>query len=99
MLQDLTPDSFETHQGTSFRIGLGGDSTLELVLQQVRRLEPHPGPRAVPFSAYFLGPRSPQLPQRIYTVAHDQMGIFDLFLVPLGPDPKTGGMLYEAVFN
>ncbi|HEX4495821.1 MAG TPA: hypothetical protein VIE43_09155 [Thermoanaerobaculia bacterium] len=99
MLQDLTPDSFETHQGTSFRIGLGGETALELVLQQVRRLEPHPGPRAVPFSAYFLGPRSPRLSQRIYTVAHDQMGTFDLFLVPLGPDPKAGGMLYEAVFN
>ena len=69
------------------------------MLHQVRRLEPHPGPRAEPFSAYFLGPRSPALPQRIYTVDHDQLGTLDLFLVPLGPDPKTGGMLYEAVFN
>ncbi len=99
MLQDLTPARFEEHQGTTFRIDRGDGSPLEVVLQQVRRLEPHPGPRAEPFSAYFLGPQSPLLPQRIYPVAHDRLGTLDLFLVPLGPDPKTGGMLYEAVFN
>jgi hypothetical protein len=99
MLQELTPASFEAHQGTPFRIDLGGGALLELVLQQVRRLEPHPGPRAEPFSAYFLGPRTPILPQQIYKVAHDQMGALDLFLVPIGPDPKAGGMVYEAVFN
>jgi len=99
MLQDLTPARFEEHQGTPFRIDHGGDSSLEVVLHQVRRHEPHPGPRAEPFSAYFLGPKSPLLPQRIYQVAHDQLGTLNLFLVPLGPDPKTGGLLYEAVFN
>jgi hypothetical protein len=99
MLQDLTADWFEMHQGTPFRIDRGDGSALEIILQQVRRLEPHPGPRAEPFSAYFLGPRSPVLPQRIYRVVHDQVGTLDLFLVPIGPDPKSGGMLYEAVFN
>lgn len=99
MLQDLTPAWFETHQGTPFRIDRGDGSSLEVVLQQVRRHEPHPGPRAEPFSAYFLGPKSPVIPQRIYRVEHDQAGPLDLFLVPIGPDPKSGGMLYEAVFN
>ncbi|HEY0553181.1 MAG TPA: hypothetical protein VGG20_02890 [Thermoanaerobaculia bacterium] len=99
MLQDLTPARFEEHKGTPFRIDPGDGSPLEVVLHQVRRHEPHPGPRAEPFSAYFLGPKSPLLPQRIYRVVHDQLGTLDLFLVPLGPDPKAGGMLYEAVFN
>jgi hypothetical protein len=99
MLQDLTSESFEAHQGTPFRVDSGEGAFLELVLQQVRRLEPHPGPRAQPFSVYFLGPRSPVLRQRIFKVAHDGMGTFEIFLVPIGPDPKGGGMLYEAVFN
>ena len=99
MLQDLTPASLEVHQGTQFRIEAGNGATVDVVLHQVRRHEPHPGPRAEPFSAYFLGPRNPALPQRIYRVTHDPLGAFDLFLVPIGPDPKLGGMLYEAVFN
>ncbi|HSS51114.1 MAG TPA: hypothetical protein VLX28_19405 [Thermoanaerobaculia bacterium] len=99
MLQDLTPASFEAHQGTQFRIEAGNGATVDVVLQQVRRHEPHPGPRSEPFSAYFLGPRNPVLPQQIYRVTHDPLGALDLFLVPIGPDPKLGGMLYEAVFN
>ncbi len=99
MLQDLTPESFEAHQGTPFRIEHGGEAPLELVLRTVRRLEPHPGPRVQPFSVYFQGPPGPLLPQRTYRIAHDGMGTLELFLVPLGPDPKGGGMLYEAVFN
>jgi hypothetical protein len=99
MLQDLTSESFEAHQGTPFRVDSGEGASLELVLQQVRRLEPHPGPRAQPFSVYFLGPPRPLLPQRTYRIAHDGMGTLELFLVPIGPDPKAGGMLYEAVFN
>jgi hypothetical protein len=69
------------------------------VLDGVRLLERHPGPRQQPFSVYFRGPRTPVLPQRIYRIEHHGMGSFDLFLVPIGPDPKGGWMVYEAVFN
>jgi hypothetical protein len=99
MLKDLTAATFEAHQRTPFRIHYGGEAPLEVVLHQVRRLEPHPGPRAEPFSAYFLGPRAPVLQQHTFKVEHDQIGTLDLFLVPIGPDPQAGGMLYEAVFN
>ena len=99
MLQDLTVAAFEAQQGTPFRIDYGSGAPLEVVLHQVRRHEPHPGPRAEPFSAYFLGPKSPILRQRIFKVEHDQMGTLELFLVPIGPDPRAGGMIYEAVFN
>jgi hypothetical protein len=99
MLQDLTPASFEAHQGTPFHIDYGAPAPLEVVLQGVRRYEPHPGTRAEPFSALFRGPRTPVLPQQIYKLTHDQMPALEIFLVPVGPDPKAGGMLYEAVFN
>jgi hypothetical protein len=99
MLNDLTLASFEAHQGTPFRIEIGAGTPLEVVLQEVKRLEPHPGARPEPFSVYFRGPRSPVLPQRIYKLERDGMPALEIFLVPVGPDPKAGGMLYEAVFN
>jgi hypothetical protein len=99
MLQDLTSASFEPHLGTAFAIPVEGGGALELVLASVRLHEPHPGPRAQPFSAYFRGPAAPVLLQRIYRLDHPEMGALELFLVPIGPDPKGGGMNYEAVFN
>ncbi len=99
MLQNLTPASFEAHQGTPFHIEYGAAAPLEVVLQEVRRLEPHPGTRSEPFSVFFRGPRTPVLQQQIYRLTHDRMETMEIFLVPVGPDPKAGGMLYEAVFN
>ena len=97
MLQDLTPASFEAHLGTPFRIHYGGESPLEAVLYEVKRHEPHPGPRNEPFSAYLRGALRPILPQSIYRVEHETMGTLEIFLVPIGPDAQ--GMRYEAVFN
>ncbi|HYX22551.1 MAG TPA: hypothetical protein VFC23_00225 [Thermoanaerobaculia bacterium] len=99
MLQDLTPASFEAHLGSPLHIHYGGAAPLEAVLQAVRRHEPHPGPRAEPFSVYLRSPRQGALPQAIYRVEHPALGTLELFLVPIGPDPKLGGMVYEAVFN
>lgn len=99
MLQELTPASFEAHLNTPFHVHYGGNAPLEILLSEVRLNEPHPGPRAQPFSLYFSGPASPILPQRIYKLAHEPMGELDIFLVPVGPHPKKGGMVYEAVFN
>jgi len=39
---------------------------------------------------------TPLLPQRIYPMEHAHLGVFELFLVPIGPDQH--GMGYEAVF-
>jgi hypothetical protein len=99
MLQELTPASFEAHLNTPFLVHFGGNAPLEIMLSEVRLHEAHPGPRAQPFSLYFSGPGSPILLQKVYKLAHDPMGELDIFLVPVGPHPKKGGMVYEAVFN
>lgn len=100
MLQELTPASFEAQLGTLFLIHYGGEAPLEVVLQQVKRHEEHPGPRSQPFSIFFFqeAPR-PVLPQSIYRLDHETMGTMEVFLVPVGPDPQQRGMVYEAVFN
>jgi hypothetical protein len=99
MLQELTPASFEAHLGTTFHIHDGGESPIEVTLQELKRHEVHPGPRPEPFSLYFLGPLRPILPQSIYRMEHEALGTMEIFLVPVGPDPKRQGMQYEAVFN
>jgi hypothetical protein len=49
------------------------------------------------FSVFFSGPGDCYLPQKAYPLEHDQMGAFDIFLVPIGRDDR--GYNYEAVFN
>jgi len=39
----------------------------------------------------------PILPQRIYRVEHDAIGVCEIFLVPLTPD--ADGARYQAVFT
>jgi len=99
MLQDLTPASFEAHLGSPFHIHYGGAAPLEAVLHGVRLHEAHPGPRAQPFSVYLRSSNQGVLPQAIYRVENPALGTLEIFLVPIGPDPKEGGMVYEAVFN
>jgi hypothetical protein len=97
MLEDFTVETFEDRLGETFRVGEGADE-LELEL-----VEATPGPGGqpasgrVPFSLVFRGPPEPVLPQRIYRFEHHELGAFDLFIVPIGPDET--GMQYEAVFG
>jgi hypothetical protein len=41
------------------------------------------------------------MPQAIYPLEHQALGRMEIFLVPIGPDPrgKRKGMQYEAAFN
>ena len=101
MLETFTAETFAPHLGTAFRIYVAGVPELDVELVTVT---PHQSPgspeaqgRRAPFSLLFRGPPTPVLPQRIYSLAHAQLGTFDLFLVPIGPDEQ--GMRYEAVFG
>lgn len=102
MLDKLTKEFFQEHLNTPFRIRFGAldeGQTLELVLADIDVYGPNPtsAPRPEPFSLIFIGPRDRVLPQRIYPLEHDQLGMLEIFIVPIGPDQR--GMRYEAVFN
>ena len=103
MLETFTPETFTPHLGTTFRIHLAEVPELDVELINVTPNETQSPENAeaerrrAPFSLLFRGPRTPVLPQRIYSLAHAQLGTFDLFLVPIGPDAQ--GMRYEAVFG
>jgi len=103
MLETFTPDSFQEHVGSRFRLQIEGQEPLELELFEISRYEDNPdyAARKQPFSLLFLGPARPILPQGIYPVEHPGVGRMEIFLVPIGPDPtgKQKGMRYEAAFN
>ena len=49
------------------------------------------------FSALFIGPASPIMPQGMYRLVHESLGEFDLFMVPVGR--ATDGIQYEACIS
>lgn len=70
---------------------------LELILATEKSNGFRPGVRR-PFSLHFLGPVSSQyLFQNMYRLEHPELGVLDIFLVPLGPE--EGRMRYEAIFG
>lgn len=83
--------TFAGRAGEVFRLRTPA-TTLEAVLDST--LAPDdPGGR--PFSLVFRATAGPPLPQQTFTVEHEEIGTFDLFLVPIAADQK--GTLYEAV--
>lgn len=97
MLKDLACQNFENRLNQVFRLTYDG-GTLEVELIECQKLNSHgrsEGQRE-PFSLIFLGPKQPVLSQRMYNFDLGQLGSFDIFIVPIGPD--SSGMRYEAVF-
>ena len=100
MVENFDASTFSERGGEPFRLHCDDGSTLDLELASVA---PGPAPpsdagrQRAPFSIVFRGPLEPVLPQRIYGFEHDELGSFELFIVPIGPD--EAGMQYEAVFS
>lgn len=106
MLEGFTLTTFADHLHETFRVypdAANAQHAFEFVLVEANdlRTEGHRSAsapqRRAPFSIVFRGPPTPILPQRIYRLVHAEIGEFELFLVPIGPDEQ--GMRYEAVFT
>jgi hypothetical protein len=103
MLDDLRAGMFKTQLNTVFSVDLSSVAELEMELVEVTEKggvesqRPSAATRQERFSVVFRGPRDKLLQQGMYQMQHDQLGGFDLFLVPVGRD--RDGVYYEAVFN
>jgi hypothetical protein len=97
MSAPLTEEEFSKHVNTKFRVT--SQEAIELELTEVKGYSAKPNEQdgLERFSAFFHGPTDRYLPQRSYTIEHDVMGSFELFLVPIARDEKS--FRYEAVFN
>jgi hypothetical protein len=98
MLQDLTCEHFESLLNQVFRLN-HDRGIMEAELVECKRLNVHSRgtSQREPFSLIFRGPRQPVLSQRIYNFDLGELGSFDIFIVPIGPD--ASGMRYQAIFG
>lgn len=105
MAVELVPETFADRVGERFEvIAAGGEERFEVVLltcEPVGRASPEELREEfgrLPFSLTFHSPRRDGFwPQQIFTLRHEELGEFTLFMVPLGPDED--GMQYEAVIS
>ena len=99
---ELTSASFASQLGTTFRVRVEPNRSVDLKLVQVTHL-PRPTGGVVPasgregFILQFTGPSANPFKQGTYTVEHSALGTSQIFLVPAR---STGSAQpYEAVFN
>jgi hypothetical protein len=88
----LTAADFEPRLHDRFRLVPDGAEPFDVELVEVSEIPREPGGRA-PFTLVFQGGPSPPLPQRIQRLQHDELGVLEIFLVPIAADR------YEAVFT
>lgn len=94
----LTEAEFSQHLDSNFQVKFtDGELTLKLVQVKGYTAGSNEQGGMERFSVFFSGPGDIKLPQHIYQLAHETMGEFDIFLVPVAVDDK--GYRYEAVFN
>lgn len=86
-------EEFVNNQNSHFNVILPDRNESILLLSEVT--EKRTSKYQEQFSLFFAGKEF--LPQAIYSLKHDILGNFDLFLVPVEKNEK--GFLYEAVFN
>ena len=95
MEASLTHEAFTQNANTKFQVLLDENATVELELVDVSELKLHP--QQEEFALEFRGPSEMFLGQGLRNFAHEQMGEFELFIVPVRQE--ADGFYYEAVFN
>jgi hypothetical protein len=95
MEASLTHDAFSQNANTKFQVQVDENSPVELELTNVSELKVYP--QQEEFTLTFRGPLSQFLDQGVRPFKHEQMGEFEMFIVPIQQD--ANGFYYEAVFN
>lgn len=91
----LTHETFSRNMKTKFQVQIDETNYVDLELAQASELKVYPNQEE--FSIVFVGPGEIFLGQGVRSFKHDQMGHFELFIVPIAQDEQ--GFHYEAVFN
>lgn len=95
MEASLTHEEFTQHAGTKFQVQVDENTSVDLDLVEVSEIKLYP--RQEEFTIVFRGPANAFLGQGGRLFTHDQMGQFELFIVPFRQDAQ--GFYYEAIFN
>jgi hypothetical protein len=103
MIENLTCEQFTQYLGSMFQLLISSKVPLELKLVEATPYQAHfasqdrESATRSPFSLVFQGSLEIELPQKIYTLEHAELGKLDIFLVPIAR--RQDGMRYEAVFT
>ena len=94
----LVFEDFADKLGEVFTVGEDGFPAIPLTLTEAEPLPARMAPKGVrpPFSLVFLGKDPRVLPQRLYRLEHNGLGVVAIFLVPIGKDAE--GVSYQATF-
>src|SRR5436190_879382 len=95
MEASLTHEAFTQQVNTKFQVHIDQNTGVELELTEISELKQHPHQEE--FAIIFRGPLNIFLSQGIHSFTHEQMGQFEMFIVPIRQDEQ--GFYYEAVFN
>ena len=95
MEASLTHEEFSKHVNMRFDVQLDETNAVQLELMEVSPLKQFP--RQEEFAIVFRGPLNAFLGQGLRSFSHEEMGQFELFIVPIRQDAH--GSYYEAVFN
>jgi hypothetical protein len=95
MIESLNLAIFSEHLNTGFRLRLGEADVIEAQLVEVA--DNGSTPDQEQFSVLFRAPRDHTPVQGLYSIEHEKLGKFEMFLVPVKPDKNW--FYYEAIFN
>jgi len=95
MAAALEHSEFSKYLNSNFRIRIGEEQTVDAELVEITELMV--SSRQERFAIVFRTSNDLFVGQGLWPMEHDQMGKFELFLVPVGRSEK--GTSYEAVFN
>jgi hypothetical protein len=103
-LDSLTAAHFKEIEGTPFKVAHGAASHEFKLVNVTEFPEGAQGTFRKPFSVLFHGPLDNVLPQGTHRLEHEQLGVLEVFMVPVGtnepaPGEKPTAMRYEAVFG
>lgn len=96
MQDTLTRDRFQALLDKSVELWVD-NLALPAQIIEVSAHTQHDDSEREPFSVVFVTGTQDNHGQQIYTLKHPEIGVVELFLVPLGP--KGTGMSYEAVIT
>jgi hypothetical protein len=102
MLDSLTAEDFRAHIGETYRlVPLEADATapVEAELVSVTGHPAHEGSPRAPFDIVFRAPADTGHGQGMFRLEHDEVDALELFVVPIGPQPGSDGIHYQAVFG
>ena len=95
MEASLTHEEFSKARNSKFKVELDENTHVDLELITVSDVKLYP--QQEEFAVQFRGPSDTFLDQGVRNFTHDQMGQFELFIVPIRQSEQ--GFYYEAVFN